>query len=186
MVMRKQDQKAMITSLIHGIDGDPVIKKLFIQRLNEGKLTRDENPQSHLCVFFAAFDPKERLFFLGHHIKADKWIFNGGHIDRGEMPDAAVRREITEEWGPQIHIREVGTPKLLTIKPIEHPERLICQYHFDMWYFIPVSKRDFHPDPELLATEFHETGWKTVDEANRLVTDENTVLGMRYIEQNLF
>lgn len=180
------NQHDAVASIIRDSDGDSEIKRLFEKRLEEGKLTREENTQSHFCVFFAAYDPDMKLFFLGHHIKANTWIFNGGHIDYGETPEEAVTREIGEEWGTHVHIISVGVPKLLTIKPVEHPERLMCQYHFDIWYFIPVSRKNFYPDPTLLATEFYETGWKTVDEVKTVVTDKNTMIGIRYIEDHLF
>ena len=178
-------QRDAVASIIRDTDGDSAIKRLFEQRLAEGKLTREENSQSHFCVFFAAYDPDKKSFFLGHHIKANTWIFNGGHIDLGETPKEAVTREIGEEWGTQVYIPSVGTPKLLTIKPVEHPERLTCQYHFDIWYFIPVSQDDFHPDPALLATEFYKTGWKTMDDVNAVVTDKNTRMGIDYITAHL-
>jgi len=53
----------------------------FRQRLKEGKLTKNENPESHFCAYFAACDFKAEQLFIGHHIKSGLWLFNGGHID---------------------------------------------------------------------------------------------------------
>lgn len=57
--------------------------RLFLARAREENLSRDENPESHFCVYFAAHDPTARELFLGHHKKSNLWIFNGGHIDKG-------------------------------------------------------------------------------------------------------
>jgi len=32
------------------------IAQKFIDRIKAGKLTKDENPKSHLCAYFAAYD----------------------------------------------------------------------------------------------------------------------------------
>jgi len=34
------------------------VKKAFLKRISKGLTTRDENPTSHLCIYFAGHDPK--------------------------------------------------------------------------------------------------------------------------------
>jgi hypothetical protein len=63
----------------------------FVARANEGQPTIDENPISHFCVYFAGFDPETKKVFIGHHKKADQWLFNGGHIDRGGNSGRSIR-----------------------------------------------------------------------------------------------
>ena len=53
----------------------------FLERIQEGKITRDENPKSHVCVYFAAYDPRAKQVFIGHHKKSGFWLFNGRNID---------------------------------------------------------------------------------------------------------
>jgi hypothetical protein len=60
------------------------IAKRFLDRLEQGILTKDENPVSHFCAYFSAYDPKVKEIFIGHHNKLGLWLFNGGHIDEGE------------------------------------------------------------------------------------------------------
>jgi len=48
----------------------------FLQRIEEGKITRDENPKSHFCIYFAAYDPTAKKVFIGHHKKSGFWLFN--------------------------------------------------------------------------------------------------------------
>lgn len=142
----------------------------FLNRVEEGFLTRDENPFSHFLVFFAAFDKETKKVFIGHHKKSGLWLFNGGHIDKGETPEEALVREMKEEWGVEISLQSIGKPKLITITPINNP-KIKCTTHYDIWFFVPVSKTQFFPDKEKLDTEFYQTGWKSIREAKQLITD---------------
>ena len=155
----------------------------FISRADEGFLTGDENPYTHFCVYFAAFDPASKMVFIGHHKKSGLWLFNGGHIDRGETADEALHREIGEEWGVPIDMEKVGEPKLLTITEIENPTKQTCTRHYDLWYFVPVSQATFAPDAAKLATEFHATGWHTVAQARSLCSDAATHQALNAFEQ---
>lgn len=89
------------------------VARQFIQRAKEGELTREENPISHFCVFLAGIDSTSKEVFIGHHKKSDKWLFNGGHIERSETPFEAVKREMAEEWGTDYIFPSF--PELLTI-----------------------------------------------------------------------
>lgn len=157
-----------------GISTDEVAKK-FLTRVREGKLTRDENPESHFCVYFAAYDPSAKLVFIGRHKKSGLWLFNGGHIDESETSDQALEREIGEEWGIQMLSNEIGNPSLLTITPINNPTKQLCRVHYDIWYFVRLNENDFKPDQEKLSKEFHEMKWVSPLEAKELVTDPNTL-----------
>ncbi|MCX6730917.1 MAG: NUDIX domain-containing protein [Candidatus Roizmanbacteria bacterium] len=122
----------------------------FIARINQGNLTRDENPPSHLCVYFAAYDPKNRNVFMGKHIKSGLWLFNGGHVDKNESIEDALYREMKEEWG-LVQKTNISAPSLFTITQIENPKRQTCGWHYDIWYFIPFQKDLFHPMQNLLS-----------------------------------
>lgn len=39
-----------------------------------------------------------------HHKKLQRWMCPGGHIERDELPDEAVLREVFEETGLHVHI----------------------------------------------------------------------------------
>lgn len=148
----------------------------FLRRAKEGELTRDENPNTHFCVYFAGFDPETKRVFVGHHKKSGLWLFNGGHIDKGETPEEALEREIGEEWGHGFGFEKIGKPKLLTITTINQPH-IACKKHYDIWYFVPLEEKTFNPDPKLIETEFYQVGWKTLEEARKLaVTQTLTAL----------
>jgi 8-oxo-dGTP pyrophosphatase MutT (NUDIX family) len=159
------------------------VKEAFNQRLDAGSgLTRDENPASHFCVYFGAYDRRAGRVFVGHHKKSGLWLFNGGHIDRGETADQALLREMGEEWGLVVPLAQIGAPRLLTITEIDNPARQSCTRHYDIWYFVQVDVRTFSPSVSLLATEYHTIDWHTPNEARALITDPNTLRAIALME----
>jgi 8-oxo-dGTP pyrophosphatase MutT (NUDIX family) len=155
----------------------------FINRIKDGNLTKDENPYSHFCIYFAGYDPEAKKVFIGHHKKSGLWLFNGGHIDKGETPEEALEREIKEEWGTKINIKNIGKPKMLTITPINNPTKQKCTKHYDIWFFVPLSKKKFTPDQTLLETEFYTTAWKSINEAKNLIIEKNTLKAISKFEE---
>lgn len=118
---------------------EETVGERFLERAKEGLLTRDENPETHFCVYFAGYDPKAKKIFIGHHIKSGLWLFNGGHIDKGEVPMETLHREVGEEWGNSIRVDVEDKPALLTITEINNPTKQKCRLHYDIWYFVPLS-----------------------------------------------
>ena len=163
--------------------GKEKVKREFLKRLGKGSLTRDENPLTHFCVYFAAYDPENQQVFIGHHKKSGLWLFNGGHIDEGELPLEALEREVKEEWGENVQLDGGYTPSLLTITEIDNLAKQKCRLHYDIWYFIPLSKNSFIPDENLLEKEFHQTGWKAISEAGQLIKDINTLTALEEIQK---
>lgn len=156
----------------------------FFNRLNEGQLTRDENINTHFVVMFAAFDSESKQVFIGHHKKSGLWLFSGGHIDRGETPDETLKREMGEEWGLEIDLQTVGEPKLITITHIKNEHTKIeCKEHYDIWYFVPVSKQNFNPIKENLDSEFYTTDWKSVKQARSVITDPSNLQALLEFEK---
>lgn len=158
----------------------------FMQRLRERKFTRDENPISHFCVYFAAYDPEAKLVFIGLHKKSGFWLFNGGHIDKGEDSKTAVYREICEEWGLKPTAVRVFHPELITITDIDNPAKQTCRVHYDIWYFIEMNKDEAHFDQDCLDTEFSEHGWYGLGDAYELVENHATIEALEYIDEHLF
>lgn len=171
-----------LENLIKTNFGNDVIGKKFLHRLKEGSLTKDENPKSHFCVYFAAYDSKAKQIFIGHHKKSGLWLFNGGHIDKGEIPKEALEREIKEEWDLEMQAKNIGNPLLLTITKINNPAKQPCRAHYDIWYFVSVNKKSFNPSKENLAEEFYNIKWITTSEAKHIVTEINTLKAIKFIE----
>jgi len=164
---------------------DPVGQK-YLERIKEGMLTKHENPFSHLCTYFAPYDPAAKQLFIGNHKKSGLWLVNGGHIAEGETLSDTLKREIDEEWGLDSKDFDIPEPQLLTICPINNPEKQTCTEHFDIWHFIPVDKNTFNPDKEKLMTEFSEVGWFTYDEAMKLNNGDNQKKGITFAANHLF
>src|SRR4030042_2390129 len=155
------EQANQLKKLIVSTKAKAADRREFLRRAEEGRFTRDENPKTHFCVYFAGYDPKNRRVFIGLHKKSGLWLFNGGHLDKGESSEEALVREIKEEWGSEVKLSGKFEPKLLTITKIENPSKQICRLHYDIWHFIKLNKNDFRPDRLLLTKEFEQIGWKT-------------------------
>jgi len=166
--------------------GSEKISSKFLQRINDEDLTRDENSESHFCVYFAAYDPEIKQIFIGHHKKSGLWLFNGGHIDEGELPGEALEREIEEEWGMKMQAKDIGNPLLLTITKINNFPKQLCRTHYDIWYFVSVSEKSFNPSKKNLAEEFYENEWMITNEAEKIVTEKNTLEAIKFLEEKIF
>lgn len=151
----------------------------FCQRIEEGNLTRAENPASHFDVHFCPINPKTKEVFLTLHKKSNLWLFPGGHLELGETPDQAVNREIEEELGVSQFFKETPEPFLFSIVDIDRNERS-CKTHHDLWYRMETDGADFVLDP----SEFHQTGWMTITKARTLVTDPNNLVVLERIENS--
>lgn len=174
--------KNQLSHLITQCEGNDVIKQKFLERVKQGNITRSDNPTSHLCVYFAAYDPDAKYVFIGHHKKSGLWLFNGGHMDPGESPKETVIREAHEEWGLTLDPAHIPNPQLATLTQIEHPETQICQWHYDLWHFLPYDMRSFSPSDNSLQTEFFSYGWKTYDEAPIYLTSQPTIEALTYLK----
>ena len=53
----------------------------------------------HLTASGIVFDPRDNQFLLIHHNALDRWLQPGGHLEAGELPPEAARREVREETG---------------------------------------------------------------------------------------
>lgn len=149
----------------------------WLKRLEEGMLTRDEQPASHFCCYFLPYNPATKEVFIIHHKKSDLWLAPGGHIDKGESLIQALNREIEEELGVKNMIKKEMKPFLLTVSPISNPVHP-CKEHLDIWYRFLADGSEFNVDPR----EFHETRWLSVDEARKLVTDPPNLQALDKIE----
>lgn len=147
------------------------VKENFLKRLEEGKLSREENSKSHFCAYFLPHDPKSKKILLVDHKKAGMWIAPGGHLDPGEGPQEAVLREVKEELG--IEHKGILKPFTLTITEIlgEKERELTGYYHYEIWYPLEMDEQEFVWDKR----EFYEVRWVGLEEALKLSQDPNTV-----------
>lgn len=135
------------------------IMRAFLDRMEKGKLIREENPEDHFCSFFIPVDRSTQMVFVGHHIKADDWIPPGGHIDPNESPRDTIYREFYEELKYTLRDEKVELFDICAI-PVRKTTRP-CKTHYDFWYRVFIGKVDFDYD----RGEFHEALWLPIDEA---------------------
>ncbi len=97
---------------------------------------------------------------LHRHRRLGIWMQPGGHIDPGERPETAARREAIEELGLAVAHPPAG-PLLLHLDV--HPAAL-GHVHLDLCYLLLGEDADPHP-PEGESPEARWCGW---DEAMAL------------------
>lgn len=158
-------------------DQDERVAKRFQKRIKEGPLTRDENAQSHFCVYFLPSNPNTKKVFIAHHKKAGLWLSPGGHIDKGEHLLQSLNREISEELGMEDFFSELPQPFLLSLTFIENKSQS-CKEHLDLWFLLRTDGKKFSVDFQ----EFHNAKWMTIDEAKKIVTDTANCLALERIE----
>ena len=154
------------------------IADYWFQRLERGRLTRDEGSSSHLCCYFLPYNSEVKEVFIVYHRKSGLWLVPGGHIDQGESLMQTLNREIEEELGVKDQIKQEIQPFLLTITPINRPNH-ICKEHMDIWYKFATDGSEFKAD----SREFYQTRWTTISEARKLITDPPNLEALSRIEK---
>jgi 8-oxo-dGTP diphosphatase len=83
----------------------------------------------------------------------DVWDLPGGHVEFGESPSEALRRELAEELGVSVH-------------SLSHPLGRLCtpEFEMDIW-----QVTGWHGTPANLAPEEHDAiAWFTAEELTSL------------------
>ncbi len=101
----KPNIKNEIIELVYNITPFDEIEKLHIADtldwINSGaeifRIKKHAIPPKHLVSYFILVDQKENKILLIDHIRAQRWIPTGGHVEINEHPKTTVEREIIEE-----------------------------------------------------------------------------------------
>lgn len=113
-------------------------------------------PPKHLVSYCVLVDSDTRSVFLVDHRDAQRWLPTGGHVDPGEHPAEAARREISEELGvrPGFH-RSIGDlPLMVTVTSTAG--RSIGHTDVSLWFVFEGSTADvLSPD----TGEFVDARW---------------------------
>ena len=145
------------------------IANTFLKHLKGRKLTMEDNPEHHLCVYTLPYHKQTKKILIGHHIKANKWLAPGGHIDGLETLKQTATREIREELAENLTEMQISDPFFVSISHITNskPPRK-CQTHYDIWIYFSLPTLDSVLD----ASEFYESKWASLEEAIKLTTDQ--------------
>ncbi|CAN5204172.1 hypothetical protein BH11PAT1_BH11PAT1_1740 [soil metagenome] len=145
-----------------------LVKDEFLQRLQQEKLIMDEDPFSHICVYTLPYYAASQQVLIGYHIKADKWLIPGGHIDADETIKETAVREIGEELGQRVQIETISEPFFFDITRITSKPPRQCTTHYSIWVYFPSLSNKTILD----ASEFYASTWMSIDEAIAKTADQ--------------
>ena len=140
------------------------------------RLEAPATPPKHLVVYAVIVDEARSSVFLIEHRKAGLWLPTGGHVDPGEHPFAAARRELLEETGRTLPALS-DTPLLLTVTETVGNT---VQRHTDVtfWYgFTAAPEERFILDPE----ECGKGSWFDADALGGIACDPHLARFMRKV-----
>lgn len=168
--------EAELRSILDSSLCDEETYRRFAQRIGEGGLTRDDDPASHVGVYFLVHDAAACKVLIVHHKKSGLWLSPGGHVENGETLRDALHREVAEELG--VHAPALDTaPFFLSVCRVANPG-YACREHLDVWFRMRWNGERLHA----MEAEFHDVRWVRADEARAFVTD---VANLRAIDRTL-
>jgi 8-oxo-dGTP pyrophosphatase MutT (NUDIX family) len=108
---------------------------------------------------------------LHRHKRMGIWLQPGGHLEPGEAPWQAARREAAEETGLTLRHPAAGRPRLVHVDVHTAPRRHV---HLDLRYALLAADADPSPPPG----ESQDVRWFTWPEAVA-IADEGLVGALR-------
>ena len=148
-----------IQPLDHEEEGHIAFAKQWIESGAElFRIAKPATPDPHLVVYFLLMDPEQGKVLLVKHKIANLWLPSGGHVEPGELPIYAVKRELEEELGAQADFL-YEMPLFLTVTQTAGEEKP----HTDvtLWYIL----KGCHATPYSYdASEFHSIQWFSLAE----------------------
>ncbi|MBL7078554.1 NUDIX domain-containing protein [Candidatus Shapirobacteria bacterium] len=166
-----------------GVFANEQVRAVCQQKIEAGIISRDDNPVSHFVVFFLPYNPATKQVYLVFNLKIANglWLFPGGHIDQSESAKETLIREAREELGLKLN-EEAIKPPFLNTHTKAKDSRKPCVDHYDIWYLIKTSGKDFVVTEE----EFVKPQWVSLDKAKELVTEPTTTLALNKLSFYLF
>lgn len=128
--------------------------------------------QSHFAVTVGAIitDKEGRVLLLKHRFRPTPgWGIPGGFIEKGEQPDAALRRELREEVELEVH-----DLKLFTTRAFKEPKQIEILF----------TARAID-DTERLSFEIQKAGWFSLDQLPANLPKDQTQLIRRAFDDGV-
>ncbi len=139
------------------------------------------------CITSGCIIIKDGKTLLLRHMKLNKWLYPGGHVEENETPVEAAIREAKEETGYNVRIIYKNRLRLMKKHSIEQPSPICILYqnvyyktgrhmHFDMPYLVkPVGRQG-----RLAKGESNALRWVKESEIDGLDTYENVKSTLKY------
>ncbi|MBA2369928.1 MAG: NUDIX domain-containing protein [Candidatus Protochlamydia sp.] len=141
------------------------------------RIEKPATTDTHLVSYFVIVSHEMDQILLVEHIKAELWLPPGGHVEPGENPKEAVKREAMEELGIEAEFL-FEDPLFLTVTVTTGN----VGKHTDvsLWYVLEGNANQLlNFDPE----EFHQIRWFGIKDIPYEKSDPHMY---RFIEKLLY
>jgi 8-oxo-dGTP diphosphatase len=177
MAHQKEDIRSIISQIVSSIEPFDTIEEeqigFVLKWIASGdeifRISKPADPDIHLVSYFALLSPEENKILLVDHKKANLWLPPGGHIEPGEHPKEAVKREIQEELGIEATFL-IDPPLFLTISRTTEDSHFSSHTDVSLWYVLKGSS-DWHLDFD--KEEFNEIKWFDLNKIPFELSDPN-------------
>lgn len=143
--------------------------------------TKPATPSPHLVAYVVLVDPDERGVYLGRHRMAGLHLPMGGHVEPGEHPLAAARREAGEELGIDPVLDVVGEHPLFLTRTTT-VGRTAGHIDVSLWHVVRGDRTRRYPlDP----AEFDGGQWWDLDPYGLPETDPHLPRFVRKLDSVL-
>ncbi len=147
-------------------------------------MSRPAPPDKHFTA--TGFLVRDGKVLLVNHRKLKQWLPIGGHIEAGEDPVQALRREVREEVGLEIAIVADTVPvDNDDVRGLPRPETILLEtiepghFHIDLIYF----GHAIGGEPHLALAEHSEQRWFSAKDLGASeISEDVRILGRRAIQ----